>query len=155
VYLDTVYEISKSRALGDLLRTSTDLHDAIIVAEPESIAEAISYYADNDIYLLRERKFGKVSSWSSHTSNLDLTLHDILVTARDLKNSTGRPILILLEYPVTVPEAQQIPEFASTPSDMWRFRYDGDEARAFLAATRKLPLGPKAILENFEAYLVQ
>jgi hypothetical protein len=38
---------------------------------------------------------------------------------------------------------------------MWRFRYDGDEAREFLAATRKLPLGPKAMLEDFDAYLLQ
>ena len=155
VYQSTVYEISKSRALSDLLRMSTDLHDAIIVAEPESSAEAIPYYTDNDIYLLREQKFGKVSTWSSRTSKLDLTLHDILVTAQDLKKNTGRPIVILLEYPVTVIEPQQIREFATTPTDMWRFRYDGDEARAFVAATRKLSLGPKATLENFEAYLLQ
>ena len=155
VYQDTVYEISKSRALGDLLRTSPDLQDAIIMAEPELSAEAIPYYADNDIYLLREQKFGKVSTWSSRTSKLDLTLHDILVTAQHLKESTGRPVLILLEYPVTAIEPQQIREFATTPTDKWRFRYDGDEARAFLTATRKLSLGPKATLENFEAYLVK
>jgi hypothetical protein len=155
VYQDIVSEISKSRAFAELLATSTDLHGAIILAEPEWIAEAIPYYADNDIYLLRERKFGKVSTWSSRTSKLDLTLHDILVTAQDLKESSGRPILILLEYPVTVIEPQQIREFAGTAKGMWRFSYDGDEARAFLAATRKLSLGPKATLENFEAYLLQ
>jgi hypothetical protein len=102
---------------------------------------------------LREGKFGKVATWSSHTSKLRLTLDDILVTARDLTDKTGRPILILLEYPVTAIEPQQMREFAS-PS-LWRFRYDGDEARAFLAATRKLPLGPRARLEDFDAYLLQ
>jgi hypothetical protein len=155
VYQSTVYETSKSRALSDLLRNSADLQDAIIMAEPESIAEAIPYYADNDIYLLREQKFGKISTWSSRSSKLDLTLDYILATAEDLKESTGRPILILLEHPVAAIEPQQIREFATTPSDKWRFRYDGDEARAFLAATQKLSLGPKATLENFEAYLVQ
>ena len=154
VYLDIVNEVSKSRTLAELLGASTDLHDAIILAEPEWIAEAIPYYADNDIYLLRERKFGKVTTWSSRTSKLDLTLHDLLVTAQDLKESTGRPILILLGYPVTTIEPQQIREFLGTPK-VWRFSYDGDEARAFLAATRKLSLGPKATLENFDAYLVQ
>jgi hypothetical protein len=154
VYSDIATEISKSRAVGNLLQT-TELKKAVILAEPEQIAEAIPYYADDDIYLLREGKFGKVATWSSHTSVLNLTLDDILVTARDLKNKTGRPVLILLEYPVTVIEPRQIREFASTFTGMWRFRYDGDEARAFLAATRKLPLGPRARLEDFDAYLLR
>ena len=67
---------------------------------------------------------------------------------------TGRPILILLEYPVTAIELQEVREF-TTVMGRWRFRYDGDQARAFLAATRKLPLGPKALLRgNFDAYLL-
>jgi hypothetical protein len=153
VYADNVYEISKTRALSDLLKTSTDLRDAIILAEPEQIAEGTPYYVDNHIYLLREGKFGKVATWSSRTSKLNLTLRDILVTARELKDKTGRPILILLEYPVTVVGSQQGREFGS-PSP-WRFRYDGDQASEFLAATRKLPLGPQALLEDFDAYLLQ
>jgi hypothetical protein len=131
VYADNVYEISKTRALSDLLKTATDLHDAIVLAEPEQIGEGIPYYVNNDIYLLREGKFGKVVTWSSRTSKLNLTLRDILVTARELKEKTGRPIVILLEYPVTMSEPQQVHEFAS-PSP-WRFRYDGDEVSEFLA----------------------
>jgi hypothetical protein len=154
VYSDIVTEISKSRAVADLLRT-TELKNAIILAEPEQIAEAIPYYVDNDIYLLREAKFGKVATWSSRTSKLNLTLDDILVTARYLKDKTGQPILILLEYPVTVIEPQQVREFASTSMGIWPFHYDGDEAREFLAATRKVPLGPRARLEDFDAYLLQ
>ena len=154
MYTDIVTQTSKSRAVGNLLQT-TELKNAIIVAEPEEIAEAIPYYAHNDIYLLREAKFGKVATWSSHTSKLNLTLHDLIVTARDLKDKTGRPILILLEYPVTQVEAQQIAKFASTSSGMWRFRYDSDEPREFLAATRRLPSGPRARLEDFEVYLLQ
>ena len=140
-------------ALAGFLKTSTDLHNAIILPEPEQIGEAIPYYADNDIYLLREGKFGKVATWSSHTSKLNLTLHEILVTARDLRDKMRQPILILLEYPVTAIEPQQMREFVS--SSQWRFCYDGDEATEFLAATRKLPLGPKASLEDFEGYLLQ
>jgi hypothetical protein len=154
VYTDIATEISKSRSVGTLLQT-TDLKNAIILAEPEEIAEAIPYYANNDIYLLREAKFGKVAAWSSHTSKLNLTLDDILIAARDLRDKTGRPIVILLEYPVNAIEPQQMREFASTAPGMWRFRYDGDEAREFLAATRKLPLGPRARLEDFEVYLLQ
>jgi hypothetical protein len=56
---------------------------------------------------------------------------------------------------VTLVGPQQIREFASTSIGIWRFRYDSDEAREFLAATRKLPLGPRARLEDFEAYLLQ
>jgi len=153
VYMDTKFEISKSRAFADLLQSSTDLRNAIILAEPESTAEAIPYYVDNDIYLLREGKFGKVATWSSRTSKLNLTLHDVLVTARDLKDKTGRPILILLQFPVTAIEPQQTRKFEGI--SQWLFSYDGDEAREFLAATRKLPLGPKAVSEDFEVYLLE
>jgi hypothetical protein len=155
VYEGSVYESSKSRAFANLVQMSPNLHDAIILAEPDHIAEAIPYYLDNDIYLRRKGKFGKFATWSSRTSTLSLTLHDILVTARGLENKTGRPILILLEYPVTAIEPQEVREFARV-FGRWRFRYDGDQARAFLAATRKLPLGPKALLRgNFDAYLLQ
>jgi hypothetical protein len=88
IYSDIVTEISKSRAVGNLLQMA-ELKNAVILAEPEQIAEAMPYYVDNDIYLLREGKFGKVATWSSHTSKLDLTLHDLLVTARGLKEKTG------------------------------------------------------------------
>jgi hypothetical protein len=150
VYVQTEYHISKSAALADLLQTSPDLRNAIILPEPEQIAEAMPYYVDNDIYLLREGKFGKFATWSSRTSKLILTLHDVLVAARDLKDETARPILILLEYPI---EPNHSREFGSPLP--WRFRYDDNDAREFLAATRKLPLGPKAMLEDFEAYLLQ
>jgi len=152
VYTDIVTKASKSRAVGNLMETR-ELRNAIIASEPEEIAEAIPYYVHNDIYLLREGKFGKVATWSSHASKLNLTLHEILVTARDLRDKMRQPILILLEYPVTAIEPQQMREFVS--SSQWRFRYDGDEATEFLAATRKLPLGPKARLEDFEAYLLE
>jgi hypothetical protein len=156
VYEGSVYENSKSRAFADLVQKSPDLHGAIILAEPDHIAEAIPYYLDNDIYLPRKGKFAKFATWSSRTSKLSLTLDDILLTARGLENKTGRPILILLEYPVTAIEPQEVREFARLPMGRWRFRYDGDQARAFLAATRKLPLGPKALLRgNFDAYLLQ
>src|SRR5439155_20439192 len=105
------------------------------------------------MYLARGGKFGKVATWSSLTSNLNLTLDEILATARSLKDKTGRPILIVLGYPVIAGEPQQIHEFTGPPQ--WHLRYDGDEAREFLAATRKLPLGPKALLEDFEVYLLQ
>jgi hypothetical protein len=153
VYQGTAYEISKSRAFADLVRQSPDLHDAVILAEPDHMAEAIPYYVDNDMYLARAGKFGKVATWSSRTSNLDLTLDDILVTARTLKKETGRPILIVLAYPVIAGEPQETHELTVAPG--WRVRYDGDEAREFLAATRKLPLGATALLENFDVYLLQ
>jgi hypothetical protein len=152
VYLDYEYEISKSRSVATLLQTSPDLRNAIIVPEPEQIAEAIPYHSDDDIYLLREAKFGKVATWS-HTSRLKLRLRDLLTASKDLKESTGRPIVILLEYPITVSGSEELVEF-SGPSP-WQFSYNGEEAKSFLAATRKLQLGPPAILENFDAYLLR
>lgn len=155
IYLEVTTEMSKSQAIGNLLSASPDLHDAIIVAEPEHIAEAIPYYANNEIYLLREGKFGKFATWSARSSKLELTLQDVLSTARNLKAETGRPILILLEYPVTAIGPQQTREFASTVTKMWRFSYNEEEAKTFLAATQKIPLGPPASLENFDAYLLR
>jgi hypothetical protein len=152
VYLDYAYEISKSRSVASLLQSSPDLRNAIILPEPEQIAEAIPYYVSNDIYLLREAKFGKFATWS-HTSRLRLRLRDVLSASQDLKERTGRPVVILLMYPIRVSGSEELLEF-SAPS-AWQFSYDGEEAKSFLAATRKLPLGPAAILEDFDAYLVR
>src|SRR5205814_423495 len=80
VYEGSIYESSKSRAFANLVQMSPDLHDAIILAEPDHIAEAIPYYLDNDIYLVRKGKFGKFATWSSRTSKLSLTLDDVLVS---------------------------------------------------------------------------
>ena len=155
IYLEMTGELSKSRAIGNLLQTSPDLQNAIVLAEPEQLAEAIPYYADNDIYLLREGKFGKYATWSSHTSKLDLTLQDLLNTARDLKEKTDRPILLLLEYPIRPINPGYIRrEFTAAPL-LWRFSYDRGEADAFLATTREIPLGPPARLETFDAYLLK
>ena len=56
---------------------------------------------------------------------------------------------------MTAIEPHQIREFASTSWGTWPFRYDRNQAREFLAATRKLPLGPRARLEDFDAYLLR
>jgi hypothetical protein len=152
LYLDYAYEISKSRSVASLLQSSPDLRNAIIVPEPEQIAEAIPYYLDNDIYLLREAKFGKVATWS-HTSKLRLRLRDVLTGSQDLQERTGRPIVILLMYPIRVTGPEELLEFWA--GGAWQLSYDGEEAKSFLAATRKLPLGPTAILEDFDAYLLR
>jgi hypothetical protein len=154
IYSEMTSETSKSRVIGNLLRTAPGLRDAVVLAEPEQIAEAIPYYANNDIFLVREDRFGKFATWSSHSSKLDLTLRDLLNTARALKEKTDRPVLILLGYQITSFKPKDGRQVNSAPS-LWRFSYDQNEVKAFLAATQKIPLGPPASLENFDAYLLR
>jgi hypothetical protein len=78
----------------------------------------------------------------------------ISVERMTVSTSTVLSVLILLQYPITSVNPGDIRDFNDAPPS-WRFSYDGNEARAFLAATHKIPLGPQARVENFDAYLLR
>ncbi len=145
--VDVRYEVSKSRALGAAL--ADGLGNAVIVTEPDELNDVVGYYADNPPYLLREHRFGRIATFAE-AEQKDLTLAQVLDTMRELKRSTGRPVVFASELPIT--DAPEGGSFAL----MWgrRFSYTPEEARAFLAATRRLPLGAPAVNENFDAFVL-
>jgi len=87
---------SASKAFGEFLNHSTQFQNAVIVPEPDYNVESLPYYADNQVYLPREGRFGKTVSWTS-ASKAHLTLGELLEAARDVRSRTGSPVLIVLE----------------------------------------------------------
>jgi hypothetical protein len=92
---DYVHEMSSCRALGQFLRSTPELKGAIILGEPDYLLEALPYYADNDIYIPREGRFGKRVLYTT-ASKADMSLHELLEAGRSLKKRFGRPVLIAL-----------------------------------------------------------
>jgi len=143
-------EVSKSRALGAVIDASPTLRNAIIVAEPDELNEALGYYIDNTAFLLREQKYGRVATWSAKEQG-ELTLGQIFARMKMLRQETGRPVIAVLFVPVVAAQA-------GTVFPLWwgrQFTYSAEDARAFLAATRELPLGTPSPLEDFHAYLLE
>jgi hypothetical protein len=70
------------------------LTDAIIMADPDPIAETLAYYSSNPLWFLREQKFGKVVRLTNR-GRTNLTLDDVLSDAERLHRQTGRPIVFL------------------------------------------------------------
>lgn len=139
---------SQSRNLGRLL-VRERLQDATLMADPDVLLEPIPYYASNPIFLLRERKFGKVVRFTRH-ARTGLTLADLLADARTIRARSGRPVVILLHHLLdeTAPHIADegyLGTFSTTPASV----------RDFLASTRKLAtLSPSVSDEIYDVYLL-
>jgi len=94
---DIRIERSSSRAFGQFLNGSRVYRDAILVPEPDYIAESLPYYAKNAIYLSRERRFGTTVSFTTD-ADYRLSLGELLFAARDIKTHSGKPVLIVLGH---------------------------------------------------------
>jgi hypothetical protein len=145
-----VRKASESQAIGKLLNSSAILRKAIVIVEPETSGEAIPYYADNQVYLAREGKYGKVSTASSK-SITDLTLGRVTAIANSLRTATGRPVIFLCEYPIAPGSVDRI--FGKR--DEWYFHYSAVELRQFRAAFVQLPTVHDARNENLDAYFLR
>lgn len=141
---------SRSRDLGELLARQ-GLGRAVVIADPDSDIEALPYYTPNPTWLVRERRYSAVSHFTAHQV-LDLTLGDLLNTARALHRATGRPVVIL--------SAPRIDPTA--PAATWNEGYRGtfsstpEQARAFLAATTRLAsFAPATTDESYDVFLLK
>jgi hypothetical protein len=85
---------SRSADAAAVLRRP-DLRGAIIMADPDTMAEPLAHYAPgHPLWFLRMQKFGNVVQLSRSARRV-ITLDDILADARRLHDRTGRPILFL------------------------------------------------------------
>lgn len=75
------------------------LAHAIVMGVPDVMVEPLRYYVANPTYLLRQHRFGTVAHFTRHARQ-HLTLGGILATARALRATTGRPIVILMRHHV-------------------------------------------------------
>jgi hypothetical protein len=126
LYVLTKMPTSRSRDFGSLIDQHPELRTAVVIADPDFLVEPLSYYAPNPVYLMRQQISGPLVIYTNK-ARLDLSLDDILQSARDLQRSRGAPVLILLPHemdrdaPVVVEEAYNW-TYRSTPEQVARFQ---------------------------------
>ena len=141
---------SRSRDFGMFVGQHPELQNAIIMADPDIMVEALPYYIDNPTYLTREARFGNADKLTKN-ARLNLNLADILTTARALHARRGDPILILLAYNL---DADQPQVYEEGPA--WRTHTTPEEVRSFLASTRLLiRFEPAQSDETYAVYLLE
>lgn len=141
---------SRSADFGQLLRRPA-LRKAIVLGDPDTIVEALPYYAPNSAYLVREQRFGSISHFTNHARQ-HLTLGELLATARRLQCATARPIVI-----ATTPRFD-----ASWRAMVWREGYTGTfsatpkQIHELLASTRVIArYAPATTDESYHVYLLR
>ncbi|WP_245470872.1 hypothetical protein [Bradyrhizobium guangzhouense] len=142
---------SRSADFGRLMASRPDLANAVIVTEPEYLAEALPYYVKNPTYLVREHAFGNVIKFSRH-GRLESDLGETLAVSRDLQRSMGVPVLILLSYRLD----QITPGLTYEEGERWRtFRASAEQIREFAQATTMIKrFAPARTNESFDVYLL-
>jgi hypothetical protein len=141
------YPSSRSADLGALIQSTPQFHNAIVIADPDYLAEPLPYYVANPVYLMREARFDTVVHFTRH-ARLQLSLLDVLNTARTLNCKTGRPVLILLDHPL-LPGGEQIDREGYD----WTFSMSPDQVLAFQASTQLIRhFGPVTGDETYDVY---
>ena len=140
---------SRSRDLADLLKRR-HLTDAILIADPDTLLETVSYYLPNPTYLMREQKLGHVVRFTRHVRR-DLSVDDYLRDARLLQARTGRPVVILFQRHIDEAKGP----FSIAEVYIWTFSGDPEQVRRFQAATRRIArFGPAITDESYDVYLL-
>lgn len=140
---------SRIHDLAQLLERE-GLTDATVLGHPDVMVEALPYYADNPVYLLRNQKYGYVVHFTKY-ARLDLSLDDILTDARRIAGETGRPVVIALRFQ---PDPNE-PERSVPEGYLGTFHTDPEQDRRFLASTRLLArFGPAITDESYDVYLL-
>jgi hypothetical protein len=96
-WLDIRREVSSSRAFGEWLQSSPAYRDAILIPEPDYLIESVAYYVPNAIYMPREGGYAKTVSWTADPA-VRLTLQQWLDAARQVRRTTGKPVLLVLGH---------------------------------------------------------
>ncbi len=156
----TSYDILAGAARGVPFARTADLaaliharglDDATVMADPDVMVEALPYYTDNPIWMVREHKFGRVVRFTRH-AQIDLTTGDLLRTAQDLRRMRGKPVVIVIQRhmnpnaPAFRERAGYVGSYSSTP----------EQVRAFLDATTRIAvLRPARTDESYAVYLLK
>jgi hypothetical protein len=123
---------------------------AVIIADPDYLLETLPYYVSNPTYLTREQRYGNDVHFT-RKAKLDLTLGDVLTSARRLRQGSGRSVVILLSYKIDPSLPAKVYKEAYT----WTFSITPEQARAFQLATRLLKYRPPAgTSEGYYVYVM-
>jgi hypothetical protein len=125
-----------------------ELSGAIVMGDPDTMLEPLTYYTNNPIWFLRQQRFGKVVRLAKNDRHV-LSLADILSDAQQLHQRTGRPIVFLSFLKLQDKREQQ-------SAVMFRDRtiLRPDEVRRFWSSTRLIArLRPAATDEEYDVYI--
>lgn len=140
---------SRSRDLGTLVATHPELHDAVIIADPDYLVEPLPYYISNRTYLMRQQRFGNVVTFTKN-ARLSLNLDDVLIDARRLHLRTRDPVIILLQQRLN----PSLPAQHYREGYDWEFVVTPQQVRAFQAATKLVrSFAPAVSDESYDVYL--
>lgn len=140
---------SRSRDLAQVLQRE-HLGNAVVIADPDMVLEALPYYARNPIYLMREQRFGAVSRFTRRV-RIELNLDDVLNDARALRARTHRPVVIVLRRRLD----PSSPPFHIHEALIWTFSGTRPQIGRFLGATRRLArFAPAVSDESYDVYLL-
>lgn len=143
---------SRSRDLAVLLARPA-LHGAIVVGDPDTTTEALSYYADNAIYLSRERRYGPTPIFSKAAAKRTMTIASVLATARALHAATRRPVVIVL---ATQLRHGMAPALVSRGYDYGNLALWPRDVEDFLASTDRIARFPFATSDEwYDVYVLK
>jgi len=124
---------SSSKVAGAFLKQAYS--DAVVMCEPDAYGEALPYYADNPIYLVREGGFGKWVHFQRRF-NRAITLGEVMDASTRMEKVSGKTVLVSLpkrigefqpgQFDLAYGRALEINE-----DELQRFRSDFHEVAAF------------------------
>jgi hypothetical protein len=139
--------MSRSADAAALLKRP-ELSGAIVMGDPDTMLEPITYYADNPIWFLRQQRFGKVVRLAKNARHL-LSMNDVLADAEHLHQRTGRPVIYLSNLRL---QDKRVEKERVMFADETILR--PDEVRRFWASTRLVArLRPVASDEEYDVYV--
>lgn len=136
---------SEAYALARAIQARPALRGAIIIADPDWFTETLHYYLPNRTYLIREHRFGDLAFFTRRAQQ-DLSMSDMLATARRLSAAEHQPIVVLLSMPLDPARQEQ----TLTEGYGDRFRTTAPQTAEFLKAS--CTLGRFRHAETDEAY---
>lgn len=138
---------SSSKRLAGYVLGRPDLKDAVILAEPDYMADALPYYLNNRIFFAREGRFARWTSFTTRNRQ-SLTLCGLLTAARSIRQSERVPVLVVVAFDLQKPGIFQF-------SYGKIFSFDGQQVQEWKQATSKLgTFDGSAGDENYTLYQV-
>ena len=141
---------SRSADFAGFLADRPDLRNAVVIADPDFLLEALPYYLKNETYLLREQQYGNVVTFTNK-GRLKLQLDDILQAARTIRDTRGKPVVILLMQSLDGTTERNY----LYAGGLWTLTTTPAQVQSFLSATSLLHTFGPANDETFDAYLLK
>lgn len=151
IHRDLTQDMSSSKAFGKFIKDNSQFGDAIIIGEPDMRLESLPYYVSNRIYVPREGRFQNFVRLTSRNRQ-ELSLGELLETARSLKVKEKKPVIIALGH---FDLLNQNPPYSRYESYNKKFSWTEQELHDFNDSTTKL-VEFKQDVENerYEVYLL-